>query len=164
LEQAGEKFMAAQVNHDTIVFERLYDASPARVFEAFANPEARLRWGTPSGSSGLVYDEVDFRVGGLDISRCGPKGNLICRNETLYRDIVLEHRIVSTETVSEGCNRLSVSLITVEFEASRNGTRLTFIDQIAALGGSGMIDGSRKGYGAAFENLRAEFARAPKGA
>jgi uncharacterized protein YndB with AHSA1/START domain len=147
------------VNHDTIVLKRIYDASPARVFEAFADPTARLRWGKPSRDTGLVYDETDFRVGGLDVSRCGPKGHLSYRVESHYRDIVPAERIVSFEIVSQGTDRLSVSLITVEFKASDNGTRLTLTDQIATFGGASMIEGSRLGYGAALDNLQAELAR-----
>jgi uncharacterized protein YndB with AHSA1/START domain len=32
------------VVHATFVINRVYDASPARVFRAFSNPEARDRW------------------------------------------------------------------------------------------------------------------------
>ena len=32
-------------NHSTIVIERTYDASPSRVFAAWSDPEALLRWG-----------------------------------------------------------------------------------------------------------------------
>lgn len=150
---------APPVNHDTIVLERTYSAPPARVFNAFADPEARLRWGRPSENTGLVYDETDFRVGGVDISRCGPKGHLIYRVESLYWNIVPESRIVWSEVVSEGVNRLSFSLITVALDAAEGGTRLVFTDQIAAFGGASMIEGSRQGYGAALDNLHAEFAR-----
>ncbi len=149
---------APPVNHDTIVLERLYAASPARVFEAFENPEARTRWGTPSSNTGLVYDETDFRVGGTDISRCGPKKNLIYHVETRYWDIVPNTRIVTSEVVSEGANRLSFSLITIGIEAAEGGTKLTLTDQIAAFGGKSMIEGSRAGFNAALDNLHAEFA------
>ncbi|MGX7875348.1 hypothetical protein ACVDG5_023830 [Mesorhizobium sp. ORM6] len=33
------------VTHATIVLERVYDASPGRVFQALADPRARARWG-----------------------------------------------------------------------------------------------------------------------
>lgn len=150
---------APPVNYDTIVLERLYAASPDRVFEAFADPEARMRWGAPSKETGLVYDEADFRVGGTDISRCGPRKNLIYRVEARYWDIVPDTRIVTSEVVSEGANRLSFSLITVVLEAAEGGTKLTLTDQIAAFGGKSMIDGSRAGFNAALDNLHAEFAR-----
>jgi hypothetical protein len=74
---------------------------------------------------------------------------------------VPERRIIWSEVVSEGPNRLSISLITVALEAADCGTRLTFTDQIVAFGGASMIEGSRHGYGAALDNLHAEFARTP---
>ncbi|MGX9181022.1 hypothetical protein [Mesorhizobium sp. BHbdii] len=35
------------VVHSTIVLERSYDASPARVFAAWSDPAALQRWGSP---------------------------------------------------------------------------------------------------------------------
>jgi uncharacterized protein YndB with AHSA1/START domain len=145
--------------HATIVIERSFDASPACVFEAFADPEARMRWGTPSADTRLVYLETDFRVGGRDVSRCGPAGNLIFYVELTYLDIVSAARIVSVETVSQDETRLSVSLITVELQASGRGTRLVLTDQIAALDGSDMVAGSRAGFNAALDNLAGELRR-----
>jgi uncharacterized protein YndB with AHSA1/START domain len=155
--------IATPAFHDTIVLERTYAAPPARVFQAFANVEARLHWGTPSSATGLVYDAADFRVGGVDISRCGPKGHLIYRVESRYWDIVPDVRIIWSEAVSEGVNRLSISLITVALEAAEGGTRLAFTDQIVAYGSASMIEGSRQGYAAALDSLHAEFARIPGG-
>jgi len=149
------------VTHATIVLERVYEASPARVFQALADPQARARWGTPSKNVDLVYDKADFRVGGLDISRCGPRGSLICRVETRYIDIEPEQRIVSTELVCEGWNRLSVSLVTVELQPVGTSTRLVLTDQIAAFGGKDMIAGSQAGFSAALDNLAVELRHQP---
>jgi uncharacterized protein YndB with AHSA1/START domain len=150
---------APPVNHDTIVLERTYEATPARVFEAFASPEARMRWGVPSANVELVYDEADFRIDGLDVSRCGPRGNLVYRVETRYREIVPQRRIISTEVVSEGGKALSFALITVEFLREGSGTRLILTDQVAAFGGRSMIDGHRAGHACALDNLAAELRR-----
>lgn len=152
------------VTHATIVLERVYDASPARVFQALADPQARARWGTPSKNVDLVYDKTDFRVGGLDVSRCGPRGSLIYRVETRYVDIEPAQRIVSTELVCEGWNRLSVSLITVELHPEGASTRLVLTDQIAAFGGKDMIAGSQAGFKAALDNLGSEFTAETVGA
>ena len=55
------------VTHAKFVVERTYDASPARVFAAWADPAAKARWfGQP--------DEFDFTVGGREINRGGPEG------------------------------------------------------------------------------------------
>lgn len=147
------------VNHDTIVFERTYDATPARVFEAFARPEARMRWGVASANVELVYDEADFRVGGLDIGRCGPRGNLVYRVETRYADIVPQRRIVYSEVVLQDDNRLCFAQITVEFLPEGSGTRLVLTDQVAAFGGASMIAGHKAGHAGALDNLAIELRR-----
>lgn len=147
------------VNHDTIVFERIYEASPDRVFDAFAQPEARMRWGVPSANVELVYDQADFRVGGLDIGRCGPRGNLVYRIETHYADIVPQRRIVYSEVVFQDENRLCFGLITVEFQPEGSGTRLVLTDQVAAFGGASMIAGHKAGHAGALDNLAIELRR-----
>lgn len=153
------EIVKAPVNHATIVIERSYETSMARLFAAFANPQARMRWGVPSSNVELVYDEADFRVGGLDIARCGPRGNLIYRIETRYHDIVPGQRIISAEVVSQGEYRLSFALITVDFEPTAGGARLVLTDQVAAYGGASMVDGHRAGFEAVLDNLRAELER-----
>ena len=55
--------------HSTIVLERTYDTSPARVFAAWSNPDALLRWGSPSEGWDVAYERFDFRTGGSDVSR-----------------------------------------------------------------------------------------------
>ena len=147
------------VNHDTIILERTYEAKPARLFEAFASPQARMRWNVPSANVDLVYDEADFRIDGLDIGRYGPRGNLVYRVETRYRDIVPQKRIVLTEVVSQGGNALCFALITVEFLPADIGTRLILTDQVASFGGRSMIEGHKAGHAGALDNLAAELRR-----
>jgi uncharacterized protein YndB with AHSA1/START domain len=142
--------------HDTIVLTRDYRASPARVFQAFADPDARARWGAPSPTAALVMDQTSFEVGGLDVSRCGSKGDLRYRVEARYLDIVEGERIVYSETVSERGARLSAGLITIALETIAAGTRLVLTAQLAAFDGGFIIAGNKMGYGAALDNLRAE--------
>jgi len=153
------------VTHATIVVERIYDAPVARVFAALADPEARARWSMPSTDQELVYDEADFSVGGHDIYRCGPVGNLMFHGTTRYEDIVPDRRIVSVETVVHEGTRASVSLITVELAPSASpagsATRLVLTDQIVSFGGADMVAGSEAGFGAALDNLALELRREP---
>ena len=44
------------------------------VFSELGDPLARARWSAPSNDT-IVYDEADFRIGGTDVFRCGPKGD-----------------------------------------------------------------------------------------
>ena len=62
------------VTHNTFVLERTYDAPVARVFAAFADWKAKKLWfgGPPDWEE--VEAHMDFRVGGREVSKGGPKG------------------------------------------------------------------------------------------
>jgi uncharacterized protein YndB with AHSA1/START domain len=49
------------VKHSTIVIEREFKASPARVFAAWADPEAHRSWNVPGKDWVLARYESDFR-------------------------------------------------------------------------------------------------------
>ena len=57
------------VTHATFVVERTYDAPPARVFAAWADPAAKARWFAGPDEWGSAVFELDFRVGGREVSR-----------------------------------------------------------------------------------------------
>jgi uncharacterized protein YndB with AHSA1/START domain len=78
------------VEHATFVVERTYDASPARVFAAWADPEAKARWfaGADDEGGGAEEFELDFRIGGREISRGGPDGGPVFVFDARYQDIV----------------------------------------------------------------------------
>ena len=88
--------MKDQLQHATITLQESYSAPLERVFSEFADPVARARWSAPSNDE-LVYDEADFQIGGQDVFRCGPKGDLKFRGETHYLDIVPNARVVASQ-------------------------------------------------------------------
>lgn len=143
--------------HDTILFERQYDAAPDEVFGKWADPKARVRWGVPSKETKLEYFEADFRIGGRDTSRCGPIDNLRYHVDVVYIDIIENEQIIMSETIMDDDNRLSVSLITVNFKEEAGGTQLDMVIQVASMIGKDMIDGCRMGWDAALDNLKGEF-------
>lgn len=120
------------VKHATFTIERTYPASPKRVFSAWSQPAAKLRWS--SCHEGATH-ELDFRVGGQELYRGGPPGGPIYTNNTRYQDIVPDQRIVFTYEMRRDDTRISVSVVTVEFEPSGAGTRMTFTEQGAFLDG-----------------------------
>ncbi len=138
--------------HATIQLEHWYSVPPERVFSEFADPVRRARWSAPSNDA-LVYDEADFRVGGKDAFRCGPKENLKFSGETRYLHIVLNARVVSSETIDVGGKRLAVALTTLEFDAKDGGTSLSLTVQLVSFGGPGVIHGYESGNKSALENL-----------
>ncbi|MBU2041259.1 MAG: SRPBCC domain-containing protein [Alphaproteobacteria bacterium] len=142
--------------HETLTFERDYDASPARLFAALADPRSRARWAVPEGAR-LVYDAADFRVGGIDLCRCGAPDDLRYHVENRYLAIEPSERIVLSETVREGDRILSHSLNSFEIAATATGVRLNLTIQLAAPE-PGMAAGVRHGHSAALDNLVDELA------
>jgi uncharacterized protein YndB with AHSA1/START domain len=123
------------VTHATFAVERAYDAAPARVFAAWADPEAKSTWFGPPQEDMEQY-ELDFRVGGQEYSRGKvPGGNGTYTYEARYQDIVQDERIVYAYDMHLEDARISVSLGTVELKPDGDGTRLTYTEQGAFLDG-----------------------------
>lgn len=142
------------VKHDTIVLERTYNASPARVFAAWADPSARERWDVPGDGWELAEFESDFRVGGREFSRFGPKGDPRYWSEGRYLDIVQDRRIVSAGTMHNDQTRTSITVATVELLPDGHGTRLILTDQSAFIGGEDPA-AREQGHGTVLANLTA---------
>ena len=141
----------------TVVIERTYKASPARVFAAWESVEARLRWSKPYPNTGLVYDAHDFRVGGKDIVRCGPADDMRFQAEVHYLDIVPGKRLIFSERINEAGKPMATALLTVEFFANGKDTHQVVTMQIAALDASDMIEGYKEGWEPTLDNLAKEF-------
>ncbi|HLZ60381.1 MAG TPA: SRPBCC domain-containing protein [Ktedonosporobacter sp.] len=93
------------VQHTTFVIERTYGVSPARVFAAWANPEAKAQWFPRA-------DEFDFRVGGREFNR-GLHEGATYTYDAHYQDIVPGQRIVYTSSLDRDETRISISVTTV---------------------------------------------------
>lgn len=141
------------LKHFTLTMERICAAPVERVFAAFADPVERASWGNPSESSAFVYDEVDFREGGVDLFRCGAKSNPQYRGVTRYYDIVPNQRIVSSEVVEVQGRKLLITMSTALFEREGAGTKVTVTAQLTSLAGEQMLDGAKIGHNAALDNL-----------
>jgi uncharacterized protein YndB with AHSA1/START domain len=130
--------------HDSFSIDRHFDAKPARVFQAFADPAAKSLWfaGPPQAKQEDVA--FDFREGGRETMVTEmPDGNRFGFYAT-YTDIVPDERIVYTYEMTMNGQRISVSVATVEVRAgASSGTDLRIIEQGVYLDG---LDGpeSRK--------------------
>ena len=147
------------VTHGTFVIERTYKASPARVFAAWADPAAKARWFSCHDEWANVHYELDFRVGGQEINRVGPKGGPIHAFEGRYLDIVPGERIIYAYNMHIDDRRISVSLATVELKPEGSSTRLIFTEQVAFLDGYDDLAGREEGTAVGLTNLEAELRR-----
>ncbi|TIM62632.1 MAG: polyketide cyclase, partial [Mesorhizobium sp.] len=119
------------------------------MFQALADPARRhmverLSCGPASvsqlaGSPGEGWESsiecFEFQVGGIALSRFGPKDGESYVNETRYLDIVRDQRIVSAGGMTSSGQRLFVGLLTVEFSPEGTGCRLLITEQGAFLDG-----------------------------
>jgi uncharacterized protein YndB with AHSA1/START domain len=121
--------------HGSFSVERTYDAEPARVFKAWADPAAKALWFGAEGEGTDGTHELDFRVGGREVNHGSFEGDKY-RYEALYHDIVDHERIVYTYDMYMNDMRISVSLGTVELEASGAGTKLTYTENAAFFDGA----------------------------
>ena len=152
------------VTHSTFVVERVYDAGPARVFHAIADPAAKSRWFTHPDEWVSDAGTMDFRVGGRETVSGGPKGGPVHSFSSIYQDIVPNERIVYTYDMHMDDVRTSVSLATIELFPSGTGTRLVMTEQGAFLDGYDDAGSREEGTKLLLDALGAALASEPAGA
>ncbi len=151
--------MAEQsVIHSTFVIERSYPASAQRVFAAFSDPAKKRRWFAEGESSTLEEFAMDFRVGGHEHVCFRLPNGMLCRNDTIYQDILPERRIVIAYTMSVNDARISSSQTTTELLPKEKGTDLIFTEQAAFFEGADGPKLREEGWRLLFEQLAKELA------
>ena len=130
---------ARTAQHGTIRLERTFKAQPARVFAAWAEPKARAKWDVP-GRWVIAEQTFDFREGGRELKRFGPKDDARLVADTLYLDIVPQRRIVFSYSMTSHGMPISVSLTTIELSPAPSSggrnTHLLLTEQIVFLDGN----------------------------
>ena len=154
-----ERPLAHSAKHATFTIERTFAAPPSRVFAAYADVKAKVRWfGGPQDweKSNL---KLDFKVGGRESLSGGPQGGPIHTYNALYQDIVPDERIVLTYEMHLDQVRISVSLGTTEFKPSGQGagkgTRLVYTEQAVFLDGYDDAGSRERGTRGLFDQLAA---------
>jgi len=144
--------------HATFTIDRTFDAAPARVFKAFADPTAKAKWfGRSSDKYTVLAHEFDFRVGGHERASGrwagGPTSHFDCR----YYDIVPNERIVFAYEMHLDDRKISVSLTSIEFRAAGKGTRFVFTEHGAFLDGWDNASGREEGTRGLIDTLEASL-------
>ncbi|MHB8531962.1 MAG: SRPBCC family protein [Solirubrobacteraceae bacterium] len=141
-------------DHATFKIERSYDASPERVFAAWAEPEQKSRWfGARDGSI-----ELDFRPGGSERFVAQAPDGATYTYSAIYKDIVPDERIVYTYEMYRDDERISVSVSTVELRPAEGGTALSYTEQGVFLDGRDTSAAREHGTREMLEHLGEELA------
>ena len=120
---------------------------------------AKARWFASPEEWGPDEFELDFRIGGRELSRGGPKGGPVHTYEARYQDIVADQRIVYTYSMHLDQALISVSVATVELRPEGAGTRLVLTEQGAYLDGFDDTGERERGTAELLDALGAELRR-----
>ncbi|MDT5066654.1 MAG: hypothetical protein QOK02_2809 [Mycobacterium sp.] len=141
------------VTHSTFTLERRYPASIERVFQAWANPEARRRW----MAQGAEHSQ-NFVVGGLETVKGFDGEGRALTYEARYAEIVPNERILTTSTLHTEDRLSTVSVTSVEFQAEDADTVLVLTEHGIYLAGQEQPEWREHGTAQQLDTLAAEFA------
>ena len=145
--------------HGTFTLERVYEAAPARVFKAWADPAIKARWFVGPSDWQLLERSIDFRIGGKE-RLSGRKGSgIVSTFDAVYHDIVPEQRLIYCYDMRLDQVHISASLATIVLTPAGAGTRLTFTEQAVFLDGYDDSGSRERGTRILLEQLGGELQR-----
>jgi uncharacterized protein YndB with AHSA1/START domain len=119
--------------HGSFTITRNWKASPQRVFEAFANEQAKGKWF--AGPPGWEQHEksFDFREGGREKLVGRHANGMVSSFDCLYRDIVPPTageagRIIYSYVMHLNGRKISVSQASIEIQPESGGTKLVITE------------------------------------
>lgn len=132
------------VTNATFVIERVLNASPTRVFAAYASLEAKSAWFKAPSDIETLDRDFDFRIGGRERFHARWPSGMVTDFQATYRDIVEDERIILVYDMFHNGDKLSVSLLTIELRAEGGRTRLIHTEQGSYLTGGDEAVASRE--------------------
>lgn len=146
------------VAHGVFSLERLYEASPARVWKALTDERAKAKWfGTP-GKWTLIERTMDVRVGGRERLKARWESGMVTCFDATYFDVIDQHRLVYAYEMRLDEVKISVSLATMQIKAEGAKTRLMVTEQGAFLDGYDDAGSREHGTGLLLDALGASLA------
>lgn len=136
---------AEKIHHATFTITRDFNAPPTRVYAAHIEHDAKMRWFVEGEGFSTNQYTLDARPHGWEIWRGAYQGGPEITNNTLYFELTPDERIIFAYEMFIGAERLSASLVTIDFEARGAGTRLTFTEQGAYVGGPEIAEERKRG-------------------
>jgi uncharacterized protein YndB with AHSA1/START domain len=113
------------MSHD-LRLERLLDATPDEVFDAFLDPRAQVQW-MQDDDGWVVTTECDCRVGGRWVVAFGPPGAEPFRELNEFTELDPPVRVAYTSTFSTPDGTSFDTAVVVTFEARAAKTLMTIV-------------------------------------
>ena len=111
----------------SLTIKRRFNASPAKVYAAWADPEKLKHWMGP-GEIATVFAEADVRVGGrYHVIMRKPGADEDHDVSGVYREVVPNEKLVFTWAWKS--TRERESLVTVTFKPDGTGTLMTLLHE-----------------------------------
>jgi len=114
------------VSHD-LRLERLFDAAPEVVFDAFTDPDAQKEL-YADAPDWIVEAECDLRVGGRWSVAFGPPGRP-ARETSVFQVVDRPRRLVYASTMTMPDGSVVDTDMEVTFEEEDGGTRMTIVQR-----------------------------------
>ena len=111
--------------------ERVYDATPEVVFDAFTDPNAQKEL-YADAPDWIVESECDLRLGGRWTIAFGPPGSEPARETNLFLVIDRPRRLVYTSSMRLPDGSIVDTAMQVNFEEDDGGTRVTIVQSGSA--------------------------------
>jgi uncharacterized protein YndB with AHSA1/START domain len=115
------------MSHD-LRLERVYQAPPELVFDAFTDPDAQKEL-YADAPDWIVEADCDLRVGGRWTIAFGPPGATPAREANVFRVVDRPRRLVYASTMTMPDGTTIDTSMEVTFQPVDGGTRLTIIQR-----------------------------------
>ena len=112
------------MSHD-LRLERLFDATPEEVFDAFTDPAAQKEW-YEDNPGWAVETAVDLRPGGVWDVSFGEPGT-VYRETNTFTEVVRPHRLAYASTFTEPDGSSFETTLVVTFEPQGDKTLMTIV-------------------------------------
>jgi uncharacterized protein YndB with AHSA1/START domain len=116
------------VVHASFTITRRWNATPARVFAAFADQQKKDLWFGGGLDWTPVSRSFDFRVGGHENEAGRWKNGVVSHFDCTYLDIVPDERIIYSYVMHLDERKISVSQACIELTPDGDGTRLVLTE------------------------------------
>ena len=116
---------ARNVVHASFTITRTWKASPARVFQAFADQQKKDLWFGGGSEWENVSRGFEFKVGGKEHSAGRwKKTGVVSRFDCVFLDIIENERIIYSYVMHLDDRKISVSQACIELKPEGTGTKL----------------------------------------